>query len=74
MITAKQKAEGLYTDAYTRWCYELSHEKNVLTAKSIAEYVCNQVLGDMGADRGYAFWSEVRDIVNNNGHSELYKP
>jgi hypothetical protein len=21
---------------------------------------CNQVLGDMGADRGYSFWSEVK--------------
>jgi len=21
---------------------------------------CNEVLSDMGADRGYAFWSEVK--------------
>jgi hypothetical protein len=55
-----------------RWCHELSHDKNVLTAKSICEYICNEVLGDMGADRGHMFWKEVKDILNNSNHQELY--
>ena len=26
---------------------------------------CNEVLGYMGADRGYAFWTEVKQEVEN---------
>jgi hypothetical protein len=72
MITAKEKAQELYRDSYTRWCYELSHEKNVLTAKSICKYVCDNVLSYMGADRGYEFWSEVRNIIITSSHEDLY--
>jgi len=73
-LTPKQKAQKLYKDAYMRWCYELSHDKNVLTAKSICEYICNEVMGDMGADRGYEFWTEVKWFILNSTHEELYKP
>jgi hypothetical protein len=69
----KEKAQQLYRDAYMRWCYELSHDKNVATAKNICEYICNEVLGYMGADRGYAFWSEVKDIIIKSNHKELYE-
>lgn len=72
-ITPKQKAQSLYRDAYMRWCYELSHDKNVLTAKSICEYICNEVLGYMGADRGTEFWKEVKWFIVNSTHEELYK-
>jgi len=71
-ITAKQKAQELYRDAYIRWCLELSHEKNILKAKSICEYVCNEVLGYMGADRGYEFWTSVRIILRESSHEDLY--
>ena len=71
-MTPKQKACKLYRDAYMRWCYELSHDKNVLTARSICEYICNEVLGDMGADRGYEFWTEVKWFIVNCTHNELY--
>ena len=67
------KAQELYTRAYSRWCFELSHEKNYITAKDIVINICNEVLGDMGADRGYEFWVEVRDILNQSNHRELYK-
>ena len=43
-ITAKEKALQLYNDAYERWANELSHDKNKQTAKSIATYVCNELL------------------------------
>jgi hypothetical protein len=72
-MTPLEKAKQLYRDAYMRWCYELSHDKNVLTAKNICFYICNEVLGDMGADRGYEFWSEVKYILNSHTHAELYK-
>lgn len=71
-LKSKEKAQQLYRDAYTRWCYELSHDKNVLTAKNICEYICNQVIGDMGADRGYEFWTEVKWFIINSTHQELY--
>jgi hypothetical protein len=64
-MTATEKAQQLYKDVYTRWCHELSHEKNAVTAKSICEYICNEVLSDMGADRGYAFWQEVKQELEN---------
>jgi hypothetical protein len=69
----KLKAQQLYTDAYMRWCNELSHEENSMNAKDISQYICNEVLGDMGADRGYQFWSEVKDILNKSSHKKLYK-
>jgi len=62
-MTPKEKAKKLYNDAYMRWCHELSHDKNVLTAKNICIYICNEVLGYMGADRGYAFWTEVKQEI-----------
>lgn len=73
-MTPKLKAKKLYRDAYTRWCYELSHDKNVLTAKNICEYICDEVLGSTLEDdfENYKFWSEVRDILNTSNHKELY--
>ena len=62
-MTPKEKAQQLYNDAYMRWCHELSHDKNVLTAKNICIYICNEVLGYMGADRGYEFWTEVKQEI-----------
>ena len=44
MKSIEEKAEQLYRDAYMRWCYELSHEKNIAIAKSIARYVCDEII------------------------------
>jgi hypothetical protein len=71
-MSPKEKAQQIYKDAYMRWCYELSHEKNYLTAKNICEYICNEVLGYMGADRGTEFWNEVKNIIQTSNHEELY--
>ena len=73
MRTYQDKAKQLYRDAYMRWCYELSHDKNVAMAKSICDYICNEVLGDMGADRGYEFWCYVRDHIRKSSHDELFQ-
>ena len=72
-MTPQEKASKLYTDAYTRWCYELSHDKNYAIAKSICSYICREVLGDMGADRGYEFWCEVERLIEASNHGQLYK-
>ena len=33
-------------------------------AKQCALICCDQVLSDMGADRGYSYWTEVKEEVN----------
>lgn len=35
------------------------------TSKQCALIVCNEVLGHMGADRGYEFWSQVKEEIKN---------
>lgn len=63
IMNEESKAIQLYQDVYARWCNELSHDKNKLQAKAICLYICEQVLGDMGADRGYLFWTKVKEII-----------
>jgi hypothetical protein len=47
MMTAQQKADELIA----------------IFGKELAIKCCDQVLGYMGADRGYAFWSEVKYYI-----------
>ena len=35
----------------------------LLGAKQCALIAVNEILGDMGADRGYAFWTEVKQEI-----------
>ena len=57
-MTPKEKAEELYKKMYTQ-------HPNVYpsTAKQCALIACNEVLGYMGADRGYSFWLEVKEEI-----------
>lgn len=76
-MTPQEKASRLYTDVYTRWCYELSHDKNVTIAKDICLYICREVLGDMGkgtnTEYEFLWWSEVKTIIEKSNHNDLYK-
>lgn len=79
-MTPKEKADKLYKDAYTRWCHELSHDKNHLTAKDIAGYVCDEIIKDLKESlkvaedlhlhaRGliigsFVDWQEVKQEIN----------
>jgi len=80
-MTPQEKATKLYSDAYNRWCYELSHEKNYLTAKNICEYVCNELhrvarwgymQGEDVIEDSKEYWEDVRDIIRKSNHNELY--
>jgi hypothetical protein len=71
-MTVEEKAKKLYRDAFMRWCYELSHDKNVAMAKDICIYICNEVLGYMGADRGHEFWTNVKAYIETSNHQELF--
>lgn len=67
-MTPKEKAEQLYKDAYMRWCYELSHDKNVSIAKNIANYICDEILQDRKEIDGMRvindpYWLEVKQEI-----------
>ena len=56
-MTPKEKATELYVKYYN--LIESPYEKHNRT-KQCALITCNEVLGYMGADRGYEFWTEVK--------------
>ena len=55
-MTAKEKAKQLF-EAY------LNVGMGNGWAKECALIACNEVLGYMGADRGYEFWTEVKQEI-----------
>lgn len=66
-MTYKQKAKDLiklFSSLVTRWdCYDDAPRKDSLIIKDAikaALICCNEVLGDMGADRGFEFWTSVK--------------
>ena len=69
-MTPQQKAEQLYKDAYMRWCHELSHDKNVLIAKNITTYMCNEILNYLKTSldvqtslNAVNYWEEVKQKI-----------
>jgi hypothetical protein len=69
-MTPKEKAEELvdkfreysHTDFnYTRGGYQA--DTQIQNAKQCALICCDEVLGYMGADRGYSFWVEVKQEI-----------
>lgn len=68
---SKLKAKELYKDAYMRWCYEISHDKNVLTAKDICLYICKEILESVIFNTELEFWKEVKWFITNYTHEEL---
>jgi len=65
MITPKQKANELVEYFLDLTPIKLSDYSHIYTptAKRFALKVCDEVLGDMGADRGYEFWIEVKQEI-----------
>ena len=71
-MTPKEKADKLVDDFYQTtpneaWVNEsfglFEGYKAWKQAKECALICCNEVLGYMGADRGYMFWLEVKQEV-----------
>ena len=71
-MTPKEKAKELFDKFYLISELNGSCMMTKHTAKQCALICCDEVLGDMGADRGYEFWCYVRDIIKHGTHSELY--
>jgi hypothetical protein len=66
-MEAKQKAKELVETFEKLTPTKLSDYSKIYlpTAKQCALIVCNEVLGYMGADRGYEFWSQVQEEIQN---------
>lgn len=69
-MTPKEKAKELVDYFWNIEPIKLSDFSRIYfpTAKHFAIKVCDEVLGYMGADRGYEFWTEVkREIESYEG-------
>lgn len=64
-MTPKEKAKELIKSFYPHVQWKLGQEDCLDRAKKCALISCNEVLGCMGADRGYEFWQEVKQEVLN---------
>ena len=62
-MTPKEKAEELLNKMIYEIMYNCQPTLSGMVAKQCALIACNEVLGYMGADRGYAFWSEVKQEI-----------
>ena len=64
-MTSKEKAQELIDYFCNLKQTKLSDYSIIYlpTAKVCALKVCDEVLGYMGADRGYEFWSEVKQQI-----------
>jgi hypothetical protein len=65
-MTAKEKADELWWKYYNSIEHKLSeeyslHEKHI--TKELVLIALNEILGHMGADRGYTFWQEVKQEI-----------
>lgn len=63
MITTQEKAVELYTK-YEQLGRDFTRGVSMHEfAKQCALICCDQVLSDMGADRGYSYWTEVKEQI-----------
>jgi len=59
-MTPKEKAQELYDK------YEFIYIQNYTSKHEVKQCVLiaiEEILGSMGADRGYAFWTEVKQEI-----------
>ena len=62
-MTAKEKAVELYSK-YEQLGRDFTRGVSMHEfAKQCALICCDQVLSDMGADRGYSYWIEVKEQI-----------
>ena len=62
-MTPKEKAKELVDKYRNSIMSFLSDNMKDMNAKQCALICCNEVLGYMGADRGTAFWNEVKQEI-----------
>ena len=63
MLNAQEKAVELYSK-YEQLGRDFTRGVSMHEfAKQCALICCDQVLSDMGADRGYSYWIEVKEQI-----------
>ena len=62
-MTPKEKANELYHKYADEFNFDDTYRGYKEQSKQCALIACNEVLGYMGADRGYAFWAEVKQEI-----------
>lgn len=66
-MTPQEKANQLIASAEVLVLAEVGFKLTPIERNSIAKryaiQCCNEVLGPMGADRGYSFWVEVKQEI-----------
>ena len=63
-MTPQEKAEELITKfQQSRDAEDYNDVRDIHAAIRCALIACNEVLGYMGADRGYEFWVEVKQEI-----------
>ena len=63
-MTPQEKAVELYTK-YEQLGRDFTRGVSMKEfAKQCALICCDQVLSDMGADRGHSYWMEVKEHIN----------
>ena len=63
-MTAQEKAVELYSK-YEQLGRDFTRGVSMHEfAKQCALICCDQVLSDMGADRGHSYWMEVKEHIN----------
>lgn len=72
MITTQEKSEQL-AFYYENLLAPFIADKEVLHKKAVdcALICCNEVLGYMGSDRGYSFWSDVKYSLQTKVNTNL---
>ena len=64
-MTPKEKAEQL-VESYNELGKDFTRGVSMKEfSKQCALLACSEVLGYMGADRGYEFWTEVKQEIEN---------
>lgn len=59
-MTPQEKAQELVFKFYPHVKWKMGQQDVKERAKECALICCNEILGHMGSDRGYRFWTEVK--------------
>jgi hypothetical protein len=67
-MNPEEKALKLYNDAMQRWCIYVPMEKRSFVAKSIADYICKEMVMDRCKNSSsldeIMFWVNVKKEIN----------
>ena len=72
-MNPKSRAIEMYKEAYQRWCFEPSHDKNHLAAKAMVEWAIKYILPVIDSSTVYEECKELEKEVKKLRHSDAFK-